>query len=136
MLTGNKVTASSRARDALPSPIRKLTPLADRARADGVSILHLNIGQPDLTAPQALMEGIQRYESPLLPYAPSQGITGTVNAWQRYYDTVGIHFETDQLLVTSGGSEAILFALMAVADPAMRSSVLSPPTPTTSALPS
>jgi aspartate aminotransferase len=117
MLTGNKVTASSRARDALPSPIRKLTPLADRARADGVSILHLNIGQPDLTAPQALMEGIQRYESPLLPYAPSQGITGTVNAWQRYYDTVGIHFETDQLLVTSGGSEAILFALMAVADP-------------------
>lgn len=117
MLTGNKVSASVRARDALPSPIRKLTPLADRAREDGVSILHLNIGQPDLAAPDALMEGIRQYESPLLPYAPSHGIAGTVRAWQRYYDQVGVHFDISQLLVTSGGSEALLFALMAVADP-------------------
>jgi aspartate aminotransferase len=117
MLTGNKVTASVRARDALPSPIRKLTPLADRARDNGVSILHLNIGQPDLTAPDALIEGIQRYESRLLPYAPSQGITDTVRAWQRYYEQIGVHYEFPELLVTSGGSEALLFALMAVADP-------------------
>jgi aspartate aminotransferase len=117
MLTGNKVTASTRARDALPSPIRKLTPLADRARADGVTILHLNIGQPDLFAPDVLIEGIQHYQSRLLPYAPSQGITDTVYAWQRYYQQVGVHFDISQLLVTSGGSEALLFALMAVADP-------------------
>jgi aspartate aminotransferase len=117
MLTGNKVSASVRARDALPSPIRKLTPLADRATAEGVSILHLNIGQPDLAAPDALIEGIHQYESPILPYAPSQGITGTVKAWQRYYQQVGVDFDTSQILVTAGGSEALLFALMAVADP-------------------
>lgn len=117
MLTGKQVTASTRARNALLSPIRKLTPLADRALAEGVHIYHLNIGQPDLATPEALMEGIREYDSTLLPYAPSQGLDGTVAAWQEYYDQVGVHFERDQLLVTSGGSEAVQFAMMAVADP-------------------
>lgn len=117
MLTGKQVTASTRARNALLSPIRKLTPLADRALAEGVHIYHLNIGQPDLATPEALMEGIREYDSTLLPYAPSQGLDETVAAWQEYYDQVGVHFERDQLLVTSGGSEAVQFAMMAVADP-------------------
>lgn len=115
----NSVTlsASVRAREALPSPIRKLTPLADRAKADGVHIYHLNIGQPDLAAPDSLLEGIARYSDPILPYAPSQGIGETIEAWQAYYAHLGIHLERNQLLVTTGGSEALLFALMAVADP-------------------
>jgi aspartate aminotransferase len=117
MLTGNQVSASLRAREALPSPIRKLTPLADRAKADGVHIYHLNIGQPDLATPEALMEGIRRYDSLILPYAPSHGVTETVDAWQAYYSNLGIELERDQLLVTIGGSEALLFAIMAVADP-------------------
>jgi aspartate aminotransferase len=117
MLTGKKVSASERARNALPSPIRKLTPLADRARAAGVRIYHLNIGQPDLLAPTSLMEGIRHYEGDLLPYAPSSGIDETVEAWQAYYEQVGLRFERNQLLVTFGGSEAVLFSLMAVADP-------------------
>jgi aspartate aminotransferase len=117
MVTGTEVSASSRAREALPSPIRKLTPLADRARAEGVRIYHLNIGQPDLPIPDALLRGIQRYDSHLLPYAPSQGIPETVDAWRAYYSRLGVDFDASQILVTSGGSEALLFALMAVADP-------------------
>lgn len=117
MVTGHRVTASTRARDAIPSPIRKLTPLADRAKSAGVTVYHLNIGQPDLTAPAALMEGIRRYDSLLLPYAPSQGLPETVDAWRTYYAELGLDFDSSQLLVTTGGSEALLFAIMAVADP-------------------
>jgi aspartate aminotransferase len=117
MVTGHQVFASARARNALPSPIRKLTPLADRAKAEGVHIYHLNIGQPDLSCPEALMAGIHQYDSLLLPYAPSQGIGETVDAWQEYYRQVGVELERDQILVTTGGSEALIFAMMAVADP-------------------
>jgi aspartate aminotransferase len=117
MVTGTQVSASTRARDALPSPIRKLTPLADRARTEGVRIYHLNIGQPDLLIPDALLDGIRRYDSHRLPYAPSQGMPETVEAWRTYYRQVGVNLEPDQLLVTTGGSEALLFAMMAVADP-------------------
>ncbi len=117
MLTGNEVRASSRAQHALPSPIRKLTPLADRARDEGVHIYHLNIGQPDLLAPEALMAGIRDYRSGLLPYAPSAGLDDTVAAWQAYYEQIGLDLDRSELLVTLGGSEAVLFALMAIADP-------------------
>jgi aspartate aminotransferase len=116
MVTDHRVNASARAREALPSPIRKLTPLADRAKAEGVQIYHLNIGQPDIHMPEALMAGIQQYNSRILPYAPSQGLPETVEAWRLYYAQHGIEFQNSQLLVTNGGSEALLFAMMAVAD--------------------
>lgn len=117
MVTGNQVTESTRAREALPSPMRKLAPLANRAVAEGVHIYHLNIGQPDLPTPDSIMEGIHEFSGKQLPYAPSQGLEETVQAWRQYYAGVGLQFDTDQILVTSGGSEAIIFALMAVADP-------------------
>lgn len=117
MITRTAVRASTRAIEALPSPIRKLMPLADAARAQGVHIYHLNIGQPDLSAPEELMAGIRRYDSLILPYAPSAGLPETLEAWQAYYAALGIDLTLDQLLVTTGGSEALLFALMAVADP-------------------
>jgi aspartate aminotransferase len=117
MVTRNQAKASLRAREALPSPIRKLTPLADRARTDGVKIYHLNIGQPDISAPEALMEGIRGWDSGVLPYAPSQGLHETVDAWRTYYAGVGVELERDQVLVTTGGSEALLFAFMAAGDP-------------------
>ena len=117
MVTKPRVQVSSRARDALPSPIRKLSPLAERAKADGVGIYHLNIGQPDLSTPSVLMDGIRQYDSLLLPYAPSQGLPETVAAWQAYYAQLGLELAPNQLLVTTGGSEALLFAMMAVADP-------------------
>jgi aspartate aminotransferase len=117
MVTQHRVAASARAREALPSPIRKLTPLAEGAKAKGIKVYHLNIGQPDLTAPDALMEGIREFGSDLLPYAPSQGLPETVDAWRTYYAALGIEFERNELLVTVGGSEALFFAMMAVADP-------------------
>lgn len=117
MVTGQGISASARAHGAIPSPMRKLTPLAERAAAEDVHIYHLNIGQPDIPAPPAILETIHRYSSVLLPYAPSHGLTETIDAWREYYAQLGIGVERDQLLVTSGGSEAISFALMAVADP-------------------
>jgi aspartate aminotransferase len=117
MVTEHRVQASARAREALPSPIRKLTPLADRAKAQGVHIYHLNIGQPDILTPAALMRGIREYDARVLPYAPSQGLSETIDAWREYYAHHGIELERNQLLVTTGGSEALLFGMMAVADP-------------------
>jgi aspartate aminotransferase len=117
MVTGQQVSASTRAHEALPSPMRKLAPLAGRALAEGVGIYHLNIGQPDLPVPDAIVESIRHFDSPVLPYAPSQGLADTVEAWRRYYVQLDLQFDFDQILVTTGGSEAILFALMAVADP-------------------
>lgn len=117
MTVQNQVVASARARGALASPMRKLSPLADQAAAEGVRIYHLNIGQPDIATPPALLEGIQRYEAQILPYAPSQGLPETVAAWQAYYRQLGIELGRNELLVTTGGSEAVMFAIMAVADP-------------------
>jgi aspartate aminotransferase len=104
------------AQNALPSPIRKLTPLAERAKAE-VHIYHLNIGQPDLAIPQAIIEGIQSFKGPLLPYAPSNGIAEAVDAWRAYYRGLGMEFERQELCITMGGSEALMLAMMATCDP-------------------
>jgi aspartate aminotransferase len=117
MVAEQQVTASLRAREALPSPMRKLAPMADAAVAAGVSIYHLNIGQPDLATPAVIMQGINHFAGPVLPYAPSQGLPETVDAWRSYYAGIGIELDRNELLVTWGGSEALMFALMAVADP-------------------
>lgn len=117
MVTTDQVIASSRAREAVPSPMRKLTPLAEAAVGQGVRIYHLNIGQPDIPTPEALMERIREYEGRIVPYAPSHGLHETVAAWQEYYARLDISLERGELLVTSGGSEALMFALMAAADP-------------------
>lgn len=117
MVTEQQVIASTRAQKALPSPMRKLAPLADAALGEGVHIYHLNIGQPDLAAPASIMEGIHEYRGQILPYAPSQGLKETIDAWRTYYSDIGVELARNQLLVTQGGSEAVLFAFMAVADP-------------------
>ena len=97
--------------------MRKLAPYAEQAASQGVRIYHLNIGQPDLVAPDSLMEGIRAYGSSILPYAPSQGVSETIDAWRVYYANLGIELARNEVLVTIGGSEAVQFAVMAVADP-------------------
>ncbi|HZS93220.1 MAG TPA: pyridoxal phosphate-dependent aminotransferase [Chloroflexota bacterium] len=126
MVTGQKLSVSTRARDAIPSPMRKLSPLAEAAVASGVRIYHLNIGQPDIHAPATVLETVRDYDSLLLPYAPSQGLPETLDAWRAYYAGIGLTFDRSELLVTVGGSEAILFALMAVADPGDEAIVFEP----------
>lgn len=117
MVIEQRTTASVRAQNAIPSPMRKLAPLAERAADQGTQIYHLNIGQPDLSAPASLLDGIRQFDGSVLPYAPSHGLPETVEAWRSYYSNIGLDFEPNELLVTSGGSEAILFSILAVADP-------------------
>jgi aspartate aminotransferase len=108
----------SRRAEAIPaSPIRKLTPLAAETAARGITVYHVNIGQPDLPAPPEILAEIKPPESGVLPYAPSTGQPETVRAWCRYYATLGHDLSLRDVLVTTGGGEAIGFAMMAATDP-------------------
>ena len=107
---------SHRAQETQFSPIRKLKPLADEALKQGKLIYNLNIGQPDLPTPKAFLEGLRDVPD-VLAYSPSQGIDEAVEALRGYYEAQGIPLERDQVIITTGGSEAVLFAFMAVADP-------------------
>lgn len=108
---------SERATNAPASPIRGLAPLAAQTAARGIHIYHVNIGQPDLAAPDEILEQIRPPSDGVIPYAPSHGEPRTLQAWCEYYRIVGIHFEPQDLVITTGGGEAIGFALVAVADP-------------------
>jgi aspartate aminotransferase len=116
MAIGQTTTVSKRGQVAPPSPVRKLTPLAVQARARGVKIYHVNIGQPDIPIPAPMLEAIQSFHAETLGYAPSRGMTETIDAWRQYYGTFGFDVPVEQVLVTTGGSEALWFAFMAVAD--------------------
>jgi aspartate aminotransferase len=109
--------ASKRARLAPASPIRKLSPYAEAAKARGITVHHLNIGQPDFPTPQPILDAITGFDGKVLAYAPSQGIPAAREAWSAYYAAQGLDVPAEQILVTTGGSEAILFAIAAVADP-------------------
>jgi aspartate aminotransferase len=116
MAIGQTMTISKRGQVAPPSPVRKLTPLAVEARARGVTIYHVNIGQPDIPIPAPMLEAIQSFHAETLGYAPSRGMIETIEAWRAYYGTFGVDVPVEQILVTTGGSEALWFAFMAVAD--------------------
>jgi len=94
------------------SPIRKLMPLAVEAKRRGVRVLHLNIGQPDLETPAPMRARLAHVE-PTIAYSPSQGTPEFLESLRAYYRSYGIELETSQLVATTGGSEAILFALFA-----------------------
>jgi aspartate aminotransferase len=108
---------SARARLVQASPIRKLKPLADAARAGGKRIYHLNIGQPDIATPSAYYDGVKAAAQGVLAYSPSQGIDATLEAFARYYLDFGVPLSSDELIITTGGSEALVFALLATTDP-------------------
>jgi aspartate aminotransferase len=107
---------SSRARQMPASPIRKLMPLADDARQRGVHIYHLNIGQPDLETPAPMRERIAQYRERVYAYTPSVGTPEFLQTLQQYYQGIGITLGLNELMATTGGSEAIQFALFACAN--------------------
>jgi aspartate aminotransferase len=107
---------SDRARAIPASPIRKLVPFAERAKKAGRRVIHLNIGQPDVPTPPEMIRAYQAYDDKVLAYGHSAGLEEYRRALVRYYARVGITVSYDQILVTTGGSEAILFALFAVAE--------------------
>ena len=101
-----------------PLAIDKLVPPADAAEARGVHIHYLNIGQPDLATPPPILAALAGFEQPTVAYAPSRGQPETLRAWSAYYrQACGAEVPAEHLLVTTGGGEAIVFAMMAVADP-------------------
>jgi aspartate aminotransferase len=116
---------SERARRMPASPIRKLAPHADGARARGVKVHHLNIGQPDLETP-AVMRNRLATAPPVFAYTPSGGTAECVASLQEYYRRHGIDLDAGQIVVTTGGSEAILFALTACAGQGDEALVVEP----------
>lgn len=107
---------SNRARLMPASPIRKLMPLADEARRRGVHIYHLNIGQPDLETPAPMRERLAQYRERVYAYTPSVGTPEFLQTLQEYYRGLGLSLGLDELMATTGGSEAIQFALFACAN--------------------
>lgn len=111
------IRLSARGLTSPASPIRKLVPYSDRAAARGIKVWHLNIGQPDIPTPQAMWDAALNDHPAVLAYSPSTGIREIREALSAYYARHGVELSPDELVVTVGGSEAILMALAAVTDP-------------------
>ena len=99
------------------SPIRKLAPLAYAAEDRGIKVYRLNIGQPDLPTPKAALDAIRNFDHKVLEYSPSQGFRSYREKLVGYYEKYNIHVTPDDIIVTTGGSEAVLFAFMACLNP-------------------
>ena len=108
---------SVRGNEMPASPIRKLAPLSDAAKARGIKVYHLNIGQPDLPTPQAAIDAISNIDRRVLEYSPSAGFRSYREKLTRYYEKFNIHLTADDIIITSGGSEAVLFAFMSCLNP-------------------
>ena len=108
---------SERAVEMPASPIRKLAPLAAAAKERGVHVYHLNIGQPDLPTPEAGLDVLRHIDRTVLEYSPSQGFKSYREKLTRYYEKYNIHLSADDIIVTAGGSEAVLFAFLSCLNP-------------------
>lgn len=98
------------------SPIRKLVPIAEAAKKAGKKVYHLNIGQPDIQTPQSFFKAIHEANLQVLAYSFSQGMPELIEAMIAYYKRYGIEYNTNEILITNGGSEALMFALIATCD--------------------
>lgn len=108
---------SERAVEMPASPIRKLAPLAASAKERGIHVFHLNIGQPDLPTPEAGLEALRKIDRKVLEYSPSQGFKSYREKLTKYYEKYAIHLDADDIIITAGGSEAVLFAFLSCLNP-------------------
>ena len=99
------------------SPIRKLAPLAEAAKRNGTKVYHLNIGQPDIKTPQCGLDALKTVDRDILEYSPSQGYLSLRTKFVSYYAQYGIDLSPDEIIITTGGSEAVLFSFLACLDP-------------------
>lgn len=99
------------------SPIRKLTPLADEAKSRGIKVYHLNIGQPDIHTPEEGMDAMRKIDRKVLEYSPSQGFLSLRQRISEYYADFGMKYSPDEIIVTTGASEAVLFSFITCMDP-------------------
>jgi aspartate aminotransferase len=116
---------SERVLNMQESPIRKLIPFAEEAKKKGKKVYHLNIGQPDLETPKEFFEGINNAPK-VVAYSHSAGIIELRNAFSEYYSKWNMNLNPEELIITTGGSEAIIFALASVADPEDEIVVIEP----------
>ncbi len=110
------ISISKRAREMQGSPIRKLAASAETRKKQGIKVYHLNIGQPDLPTSPAVFEAIRKFDQKTIAYAPSNGLSPALTGWKNYFHHVGVEFEEKEMIVTAGGSEAIIMAMIAVCD--------------------
>lgn len=108
---------SNRVESMQASPIRKFVPFADAAKAKGVKVYHLNIGQPDIETPKEMMNVYHNFSDKVLSYGPSQGLASYRKALVTYYKNNNIFVKEEDIIVTTAGSEAITFAMMATCNP-------------------
>ncbi|MCA9755390.1 MAG: pyridoxal phosphate-dependent aminotransferase [Candidatus Eisenbacteria bacterium] len=111
------VKVSTRGATSPASPIRKLVPLAVKAKESGKTVHMLNIGQPDLTTPQPMWDAVLKNPPAVLAYSPSEGFPELRRAMARYYEKLDIRIGADQIIITTGASEALVFAVASIADP-------------------
>ncbi len=110
-------TTSIRGNKMPDSPIRKLVPLANKAKEMGRKVYHLNIGQPDLPTPQKALDAIRNIDRKILEYSPSEGILSLRQKLVKYYQKFKIDVQVEDIIITTGGSEAVTFAFMSCLDP-------------------
>ena len=110
------LTISNRGLQMPSSPIRKLVPFAEAAKKKGVKVYHLNIGQPDIETPKQCLDAVRHSDFKVLEYSHSAGNESYRKKLVEYYKRVGINVTADQIIITTGGSEAILFGFMACMD--------------------
>ena len=113
----NDLQISTRGIEMPESPIRKLAPLAEKAENDGVLVYKLNIGQPDLPTPQKALKALKNIDREILEYSPSQGYASLRKALINYYERYQIKLSLEDIIITCGGSEAVLFAFMSCLNP-------------------
>src|SRR5499426_2069620 len=100
---------SHRGKTMPPSPIRKLVPFAESAKKKGIKVFHLNIGQPDIETPKPILDAVRHADFKVLEYSHSAGNESYRRKLVEYYKRVGINVSHDQIIITTGGSEAIQF---------------------------
>src|SRR5436190_15635833 len=110
------LTISNRGRHMPPSPIRKLVPYAEAAKKKGIKVFHLNIGQPDIETPASILDAVRHADFKVLEYSHSAGNESYRRKLVEYYKKAGIDINYSQIIVTTGGSEAILFGFMGCLD--------------------
>ncbi|MDB5223932.1 MAG: pyridoxal phosphate-dependent aminotransferase [Chitinophagaceae bacterium] len=110
------LSVSKRGKLMPPSPIRKLVPYAEAAKKRGIKVFHLNIGQPDIETPPQILDAVRHSDFKVLEYSHSAGNESYRKKLVEYYNRVGIHVDINQIIITTGGSEAILFGFMSCLD--------------------
>src|SRR5437764_11433529 len=111
------LSISLRGKQMPPSPIRKLVPYAEAAKKKGIRVFHLNIGQPDIETPPSILDAVRKADIKVLEYSHSAGNETYRRKLVSYYKRVGINITYDQIIVTTGGSEAIMFGFFCCFDP-------------------